>query len=572
MERGTIVSQALIAFDTNHIKSYVFGTNKLKEIRGASSILDKLNRDDTVKAVNNFKKSEDTMQEVYAYGGSALFVVDSDKAEEIGKTVQKLYHKETGGGASITYAIQPIPDYGNQDLMTAEKLSDNVKMSDVLKLLRMRLRMAKDSLSMDGMPQEVRQVHAEPTIIALPSHALLRTCDACGDAYAQSASEDTDDDDHYCRRCIGKRREDRFVKDRLDKDWKPYVLERTLWGRIIQALENNHLPSGDNYLPSKGPLPQRPEDFNDFRDFTHGKDYLGLIYADANGMGKAMEKHSSLHELQKFAKKIDDAVFAAMGQAITRHLPLEGTKRKTFPFDVLLIGGDDIVLVTPADKAMQVAQTLGDSFRKATGETLSIGVVLAPVKYPFALLYSLVEDTLKAAKKSGAKLQKGTDLNDDKQDKTRINFVVVTGNTSLGYKKEFSEMHREPVNGSRNEFFATLRPYTLSDLDWLIQQLKEGNQMRLGRTKLHQLREAILKLNQTTTIVEALALLRNWRKDERDFMKEMVRKFDSRPTKRQEDMGPLFPWFLDGAESNTSQSVYRTPLLDFIELYDFVLS
>ncbi len=563
MERGTIVSQSLIAFDTNHIKSYVFGTNKLKEIRGASSLLDKLNRVMTANAAQEFKN----MIPVYANGGSALFVVDSEEdAEKLGKAVQKLYHEQTGGGASITYAIQPIPDYGEQDLMTAKDLGNNVKMSDVLKLLRFRLRMAKDSLSMDGAPQGAGKVPTEPTPIALPSHPLLSTCDSCGDAYAQYVSKDPDDDDHYCHRCIEKRREDRFVKDRLESAKKPSMTQRTLWGRILQSLD-------DNYLPPTAPIPQRPQDFNDFRDFTHGKEYLGLIYADANGMGKAMEEQLTLQEVHNFAKKIDDAVFAAMGHAITTHLPLQGAKVKTFPFDVLLIGGDDIVMVTPADKAMQVAQTLADKFHKDTQEyTLSIGVVLAPVKYPFALLYSLVDETIKAAKKSGAKLQKDTASSDNAQDKTRVSFVVVTGNTSLGYQKQYSEMHREPVGGSRNEFFATLRPYTLSDLDWLIQQLKEGNQMRLGRTKLHQLREAILKLNQTTTIVEALALLRNWRKDERDFMKDMVLHFDTRPTKRQEDMGPLFPWFLDGAESNTSQSVYRTPLLDFIELYDFVLS
>ena len=35
---------SLIAFDTDHIKRYVFATEKLKEIRGASSLLDYLNR------------------------------------------------------------------------------------------------------------------------------------------------------------------------------------------------------------------------------------------------------------------------------------------------------------------------------------------------------------------------------------------------------------------------------------------------------------------------------------------------------------------------------------------------
>jgi hypothetical protein len=42
---GTVLMGfSLVALDTDHIKEYVFGTDKLKEIRGASSLLDYLNR------------------------------------------------------------------------------------------------------------------------------------------------------------------------------------------------------------------------------------------------------------------------------------------------------------------------------------------------------------------------------------------------------------------------------------------------------------------------------------------------------------------------------------------------
>jgi hypothetical protein len=40
----TSAGLSLVAFDTDHIKEYVFGTDRLKEIRGASSLLDRLNR------------------------------------------------------------------------------------------------------------------------------------------------------------------------------------------------------------------------------------------------------------------------------------------------------------------------------------------------------------------------------------------------------------------------------------------------------------------------------------------------------------------------------------------------
>jgi hypothetical protein len=557
-----MVSRSLIAFDTDHIQEYVLGTNRLKEIRGASTILDRLNRYETVDiAWRNF----DT-QRIYAHGGSALFLVDSQQAEALGQAVQKLYRDKTGDGASITYAIQAIPDPAPANIMSAQELAGNITMTQVLKLLRLRLRLAKDSLQVKMSPRDAAQQNTGCASIALTSHALLCTCESCGMAYAYKLwrdSNDPEDEGRYCRVCIAKRSEDRQIKNRLDEAHGISSLQQTLWGRVLQSLAPGFLPAGKS-------LPQRPRDFNIFGNFAPDKEYLGLIYADANNMGQALDNLHTLNEVQEFAEKIDNAVFKAMGQAISEHLPVhEGT----FPFDVLLVGGDDIVMVTPADKAIQVAYTIAERFQRFTRHTLSIGVVLAPVNYPFSLQHMLVKDSLKAAKESGAQRVRLVSSGASGQGQSRINFVVVTGNTSLSYKKQFKEMYNKIVAPHvTNEFYATLRPYTLADLKWLLDQLKRGNERSLGRTKLHQLREAILERNQTTTILEALMLLRNWKPEERAFIKEMAQTFDIRLTRRQQELGTIFPWSLDGWESSDDHSIYRTPLLDFIELYDFVSS
>jgi hypothetical protein len=557
-----MVSQSLIALDTDHIQDYVLGTNRLKEIRGASSILDRLNRYETVDIVQG---KDFRAQRIYACGGSALFLVDSQKAEALGQAVQERYREKTGGGASITYSIQDVPDPDDgRDILDAERLEGGVTMKDVLKLLRLRLRLAKDSLQVKMSPRDAARQDTMSASIALPSHSLLCPCESCGMAYAHELWRDSDepeDEGRYCRVCLVKRREDRNIKHRLAEGYGISSLRQTLWGRVLDSL-------APGYLPERGPRPQRPPDFNEFRKFAHGKEYLGLIYADANNMGRALDDLPTLNEVKNFAEKIDEGVFAAMGQAISEHLPLQGDY---FPFDVLLVGGDDIVMVTPADKAMQVAYTLASRFQQFTQRTLSIGVLLAPVKYPFSLQHTLVKETLKAAKEASA-LRPRQASTTGEQEQSRVNFVVVTGNTSTNYQKQYEELHCKNVAHTTHEFYATMRPYTLTDLEWLLAQLKSGNERRLGRTKLHQLRDAILKKNQTTTILEALALLRNWKKEEREFIREMAEKFDTRATPQQERMGTLFPWSLDGRESSGDLTVYRTPLLDFVELYDFVSS
>lgn len=72
--------KSLVALDTDHIKQYVFATDKLKEIRGASSILDRLNREDMEKIV---RQRDPGAKTIYANGGSGLFLISTDKGEEI---------------------------------------------------------------------------------------------------------------------------------------------------------------------------------------------------------------------------------------------------------------------------------------------------------------------------------------------------------------------------------------------------------------------------------------------------------------------------------------------------------
>lgn len=581
------MSQALLAFDTDHIKRYVFGTNKLKEIRGASSILDFLNRVETPGIVRDEGRTEKT---IYAHGGSALFVVDADKAEQIGKRVQKLYHERTGGGASITYAVQPIPaSYDPQQIMTSPML-------DVLTLLRWRLQLAKNGRRADS-PENQEAIEAA-NIMALPSHPFLCTCHSCGANYAEyifgenyieevhavpNAADDSDDadeidesddpdeaGDRYCRVCTEKRKEDASVKNTMRTG---ALRKESLWGRILRVLRAK---DSNKPLYAFSNATRRPKDFNVFERFTRGKGYLGLIYADANGMGNVFAKLETLEEIQKTAKLVDDAIFESMGDTIRAHLPVQ---KGLFPFDILLIGGDDVVMATPADKALQVAHTLAERFYEHTGSkyTLSIGIVLAPVNYPFGQQYALVEEAIKAAKRAGALNKSKSDGNSksdngsNRWEQAHINFVVLTGNTSLSYKKMYDEMYRKVSYFNRKEeFYATLRPYSLAQMSWLLQQLKAGHARQLGRTKLHQLRQAVLLLNTTTSILQALTLLRNWKKDERDFIKGLIRELDSRKTTGQKETGPLFPWYLDDQQSNEQHTIYRTPLLDFVELYDFV--
>lgn len=562
--------KSLVAFDAEHIKNYVFGTDKLKEIRGASSLLDYFNRyvmEELARSLPSF----DERGIIYANGGSGLFVIDENEAHHFGLLVQKNLREMSGGGASITYVVQELPEDAPDDI---EYLLVH-PIRDTLELMRYRLRQEKERSS---------------EYITLASHPFMRSCDACGIEYATGKDRHADADEQsklYCTSCLMKRERNAVVRDFIAEveAGKASRPDDYLWDELIKSLRRMKY----DLLPET----RRPQDFNAFYNFKGSKDYLGFIYADGNSMGQKIEDCDTLAKFKKFAEDVDDSIYEAVSIAINKHLQIKDhRKRETdapvFPFDILLLGGDDSMMVVPASVAMDVALTIAQEFHtitkrkdeKGKGHTLSVGVVLVPIKYPFGLSRELVESTLKFAKKEGAKVRAQA-ADKENVDDTRINFMTVTGSTSNSFEKVFDLLHQKDDSdlapARREEFYATLRPYDPQSLHTLLDLIREGRGNSLGRTKLHQVREAVLKMNLATSVSDGLAVLRNWKTRQREYVIKQVYTFGGRFQAQRSDpqvpasMFPrvTFPWFADG-KNKRGREIYRTSLLDFLELYDFV--
>lgn len=586
--------KALVALDTDHIKQYIFPTAKLEEIRGASSLLDRLNRSEMERIAGELDLR---FLKVYANGGQGLFVIEEERAQEFCQRVQAEYRRQTQQGASITCVIQNLPPSFPDD-------NDKNKMLDAeipeeLALIRYHLQAAK---------------LCPPGITALTSHPFMRLCEACGIRYAEGFDrwepDAADRDRRYCLSCLEKRKEDgkikKFIKRYLGSSTvKAEGIKSPLWERVLKLLQE------ENYaMPEET---ERPNDFDDFRQFPGAKDYMGLIYADGNGMGAKTEKFKTLREYQTFAETVDTAIDKAVSEAIQTWLPVyDPTGAKPlFQFDLLLLGGDDVLMVTPAPVALDVARTIAESFYKhanpqetrtekqqANGNipkkhALSIGVVLAPVAYSFGMLLDLAESTLNYAKKEGAKrgsraaeaarMATSTAATDQakaaefsKYGDTFINFLVVAGSTSQDFATVYAGLQDKhgwlPEQKQEVKFCATLRPYTVEELDTMLKLIRDGKKLGLGRTKLHQAREAVLRMNLTSSVIDGLSVLRNWKTSQKNFVFQQIYTFAGRyqehyrDDKRPETIFPrvIFPWFADGP------ATYRTSLLDFVELYDFV--
>ena len=509
------MERRLVSFDTDRIKEYIFATNKLKEIRGASAILDELNRRDMVEKSQNFNA-----EKIYANGGSGMFTVPKTSAEALIRAVEREYHLKTHTG-SITSAVIDLPDdFTNQD---------DVK--PYLRRLSYRLRLKKDGKSLN-----------QPLV----THPFLRNCDSCGEQYASQSITDPEPE-LICGSCKNKRDKNNEIRSDIEAVISGKTkknVEYKLWYRLLHDLKETGYKIANK---------SRPEDFNNLGEMSNPKNYMGLIYADGDSMGKELDHLDHLDKVKQFSERVDSAIYQAVREAICEYLTLD---EEYFPFDILMLGGDDLVMVTTAHKAIEVSMKIAEKFSDLTKTdlgkplTLSVGVAIAHTKFPFFSLLKLAEQALKFAKMEAAKRNR---QGQEEAKEGLINFAVESNSNSL----DFDEYYKEILSNEDQNLYRTLRPYSLTDLRYIVETIRYLKGKNFSRGKLKGLQDAIFQ-SRNQSLLEGLAFLRHIQGEN---LKKKFMGFPTYFTTNQQTSS--FPWFKEGDD-------YYTPFLDLIELYDFI--
>ncbi len=511
--------KVLVSFDTDRIKDYIFATGKLKEIRGASAILDELNRWDMVQKAHKFHA-----ETIYANGGSGMFVVPDTSTESLMYAVEKEYRLRTLTG-SITSANIDLPD-GFTD-------QDSVK--SYLKTLAYRLRLNKDK-NTSNLP--------------VLTHPFLKTCDSCGNQYAGQNVTDPEFE-LLCGSCKNKREKNSEIKKDIDGVTSGEAeedIDYKLWYRLLGELARSGYE-----MTGKS----RPEDFDDLGEMSIPKNYMGLIYADGDNMGKALEQCENLNEVKKFSKVVDDAVYEAVYDAIFTDLHFGD---KYFPFDILMLGGDDLVMLTPAHKVMEVSMKIAEKFSELTEQhygkrfTLSVGVAIAHTKFPFSSLLRLAEQALKFSKKEAVKRRFS------KHEFTTeglINFIVVNNSNSLDFDAYYDANYKDTLSNKDSDFYRTLRPYSIKDLQYIIKTIRCLKAKDFPRGKLSKLRNSVFQSRNQSILEGLMFFSRIIDETHQHIFKGFLTDFATVSSL------PCFPWFKEGED-------YYSPFLDLIELYDFI--
>ena len=461
----------VIQIDTPSIKKYVFGTDSLNEVRGASARLDWLNRYEMERVL---RKHIPNVEKVYANGGTAQFLARECTETSAKAACQKMVRylrEQTGGEVRAVYGIA--------------RIQGDTSYRDAMRLAHFQLRCQREfgggSHSASTMPAIMECQSASHLPAARRVDRGAESIEMLSVASHQKARE-------------GRRARDRGTW----AGWMQHLQDAGAW------------PKGGHWDHL------RCEGITDIGERSSWRSYVGVVYADGNAMGSVVQALDGPETCRQFSRIVDESIreacFTGLGGILNEEVDDVRVKAaeqddafNPLPADILLLGGDDLLVAVPADRALEFALQVTGEFERLTREkiaglqdgdvrrfftdrlgdrgfTISCGVAIARSTHPFYLSLDLAGQLLKNAKRHD-----GRGAPSDADDPARIDFHVVAGANSHALERVRADTHRISTDAPR-----TLRPLACSDLVSLRAGVRQLRQSAFPRSKLHELRDAAL--------------------------------------------------------------------------------
>lgn len=250
---------------------------------------------------------------------------------------------------------------------------------------------------------------------------------------------------------------------------------------LLQAA--NELPLGQLPAPA------------DLKEITEDSDrYVALIHADGNNVGNrsawargADLSAPVLFETWLAAEAKGEKFFHGMRVAVRKALvkalgetfkPEAFDSAKPRPYQVLMLGGDDLLLLCRASHALrfslEYARALGkeplpDKDNKPLGA--GIGIAICPPSLPFHRMHDLAKELADSAKRIARR-------ENAPPEESVIDWMVVSQSAALSvaeHRRRFDSLrYREPGGGDEVQLALTAKPYPVlasTASDWSLERL-----------------------------------------------------------------------------------------------------
>ena len=599
----------LVSIETVKIKDFIFSTNKLKLIRGASYLLDYMNQVEVPRILKKYGleyKAKELVNEIYDISdddkflkqvdekiddaidkrilyigaGNAKFLVENkDKAEKICKEIKEVYK-------TLAPSAKVVAEY--YEIKENEKIWDGI----------------------DELAQKTSEKKSEGFPILNIDLPFAVKCDLSGSEPAVVSYKNIDEDLEKIEiHRSGKGFDDnKQVEDTVTairnviKEGKLNISEES----AVKIKYSNKMIKDDVneigfYSIIKKALKDDIHLNTEIENYAVGDSFIGFIYSDGDGLGdflKNVKKVYTTEEkylkfMRKFSVILDRNTKYVLKEVIkemyengkfVKKKPISKEEKieKSIIGEFLIVGGDDVCAVFPADLALEISYKFQKQFEEKMKKftenenrnneeknteniTSSCGVVIAKDKTP---MFKLFEQGLKLQK-----LAKGKRYNENqkrKKDAVKtgyIDFQVIgsEGNVDLKeYRKKWYDKFDKEKN--ENKLHISKRPYSINKLDEeisesiykLIENVKKLKKENFPNTKIRYIYD--LKKDETKTdnekIMESINILSKMSGEDIKILNDL--------------WGIKDKMKLDFESGNEKFKELFDNIFDILEIYDFI--
>ena len=611
----------LVSIETVKIKDFIFSTNKLKLIRGASYLLDYMNQVEVPRILKKYGleyKAKELVNEIYDISdddkflkqvdekiddaidkrilyigaGNAKFLVNSEiVAEEICKEIKEIYK-------SIAPSAKVVAEY--YEIKENEKLWDGI----------------------DELAQKTAEKKSEGFPVLNIDLPFAVKCDLSGTEAAVVSYKSIDEDLEKIEihRSGKGSANDKQAEDTITaiknviKEGKLNISEESA---VKIKYSNKMIKDDENEIGFYSIIKKALKDDihlnTEIENYAVGDSFIGFVYSDGDGLGdflKNVKKVYTTEEkylkfMRKFSVILDRNTKYVLKEVIKgmyengkfvkkkpilkdgrlKYEIINGEKKiveKSVIGEFLIVGGDDVCAVFPADLALEISAEFQKQFEEKMKKftenenknneeknpeniTSSCGVVFAKDKTP---MFKLFEQGLKLQKL--AKWKRYNENQNRKKDAVRtgyIDFQVIgnEGNVNLKeYRKKWYDEFDKEKNG--NQLHISKRPYSINKLDekvsesidTLIKNVKKLKNENFPNTKIRYIYD--LKKDETKTdnekIMESINILSKMSEEDIKVLNDL--------------WGIKDKMKLDFESGNEKFKELFDNIFDILEIYDFI--
>jgi len=559
---------ALISADTDRIKSYVFESPKLPDIRGASQILVELNEKEVRdKLWKEFMLPPECL--LYAAGGGFLILSPIFLAEKIRSLIEEMYLKHTLS-ATISTASKEVG------------------------LLEIQIGIVPKLRSFETLYSALKEGKFKPHLVNSYLNPLSKDEK---DEFGKVQDEDIKKAWYHNRytktKVFGELVGELAVELRKAKDEKnsyPFF-ETVAFERQCEVCEVKPAAHQDNSIEgetqwicevcynkrgnrSKGELFKRFLEYDNSSKFKdagfpisldeigsaskgRAKNYIGVILLDGDGIGGFLQRLYTPSAYRTFSQELLKATHEAVYNGLYLTEPVEvedksGNKRTVAPFEIILLGGDDLFIIVRGDAAIPIAFKIASDFQEYFHNelTMSGSVVIAKSHTPIYNLRLLAEELQGSAKSYKKK-------NNTKEGV--IDFAIITGSgTGVISEESFKKAYK--IDDGSDSLCLTLRPYPLSFLKEMLNIAYYLKKNGFPKTQLNNLQNSISLGNRLRSLNYYHYQWARLDESKREFFNGIEEKIINL-YKNLEG-----PWIKESFEGKV---LYKTIWTDVAEVFDF---